>query len=417
MTALSLLLSVVLAAATLGQPADETRPDDEGAGHRPAPSREGDGAPAADLDAPDTDLMRAEDPDGYSDFAMGVVWEPLSIGENETVEVIIERYPEAHEAWVASMEARLRRVAAEQCERGAWRFMELANEMSSELPFDYRSWVSAYLGFLDVSHSPWQRSPVELDIPAMESALEVTADLNFVQYRRNRTAALRAAAESERRELLWQYAAARAFARAAPDDGAPQAPWEVEGLSLDRLRADLEAMQAATRNAWLRVEETQVAWADRLARADAAVRSVWDRVMGFSAVIRLFDVDFWPTLIGGVRLTDAECAVPMESVRPSLSAEYFQASMMSKFAAFALEIPVVTDDESAALYRRHRRALDTWKKARLATSDLTVAVDEAEAALRCGADPDRCDDRPGPPRTDDLPGQQRRRETGKEKHP
>lgn len=81
MTALSLLL----AATTLGQPADETRPDGNGA--------EGE---ALDLNA-----MRAEDPDGFADLAMGAMLDTVLLGETERVEVIAERFPEAHEAWAA----------------------------------------------------------------------------------------------------------------------------------------------------------------------------------------------------------------------------------------------------------------------------------------------------------------------------
>lgn len=402
MTALSLLL----AATTLGQPADETRPDGNGA--------EGE---ALDLNA-----MRAEDPDGFADLAMGAMLDTVLFGETERVEVIAERFPEAHEAWAASMEGRVRRLTAEYCERGAWQMMGMGAVVAPELPVDQRSRLRVHLGFAETSHSVWQAAPGTLRLTEIEHALERAGSIEFLKYRRNRTAALRAAAESERRELRWHDAAIRAFPHAdmvgelAPKPRPPAAG----GLDLDRLRADLETARAAARNAWRPVAAAETAWEDRLARADTVVRSAWKKALAAGQLTQEFEMHFWDTAwVGRVQVEGSECVTPMELVRPSLKAAHFQAAMMSKFTAFALEIPSVTDDESAALYGQYRRSLAKWKEARLAASDLAVAVDEAEIAraLLCRIYPDRCDDRPQPPTTGELPGREGRWETGKEKHP
>ena len=406
MTALSLLLSAVLAAMALGQPADETRPDGNGA--------EGE---ALDLDA-----MRAEDPDGFADLAMGAMLDTVLFGETERVEVVAERFPEAHEAWALSMEGRVRRLTAEYCERGAWQMMGMGAVVAPELPVDQRSRLRVHLGFAEVSHSVWQAAPGTLRLTEVEHALEGAGGIEFLKYRRNRTAALRAAAESERRELRWNDAAVRAFPHAdIVGELAPKPrPAAAGGLDLDRLRADLETARAAARNAWRQVAAAETAWEDGLARADAVARSVWNKALAAGQLTQEFDMHFWETVwIGQVQVEGGECVTPMELVRPSLKAAHFQAAMMSKFTAFALEIPRVTDDESAALYGQYRRSLAKWKEARLAASDLAVAVDEAEVAraLLCRIYPDRCDDRPQPPTTGELPGREGRRETGRENHP
>ena len=405
MTALSLLLSVVLAAATLGQPADETRPDGNGA--------EGE---TLDLDA-----MRAEDPDGFADLAMGAMLDTVLFGETERVEVVAERFPEAREAWALSMEGRVRRLTAEYCERGAWQMMGMGAVVAPELPVDQRSRLRVHLGFAEVSHSVWQAAPGTLRLTEVEHALEGAGGIEFLKYRKNRTAALRAAAESERRELRWNDAAVRAFPHAdMVGELAPKPRPAAGGLDLDRLRPDLETARAAARNAWRQVAAAETAWEDGLARADAAVRSVWKKALAAGQLTQEFDMHFWETVwIGRVQVEGGECVTPMELVRPSLKAAHFQAAMMSKFTAFALEIPRVTDDESAALYGQYRRSLAKWKEARLAASDLAVAVDEAEVAraLLCRIYPDRCDDRPQPPTTGELSGREGRRETGEENHP
>lgn len=401
MTALSLLLSAVLAAMALGQPADETRPDGNGADEgRPAPSREGADEGEGEGEALDLEAMRAEDPDGFADLAVGAMLDTVLFGETERVEVIVERFPEAHEAWVSAMEGRVRRLTAEYCERGAWQMMGIGAVVAPELPVDRRSRLRAHLGFAEVSHSVWQAAPGALRLTEIETALEREGGIEFLEYRKNRTAALRTAAESERRERRWHDAAVRAFPHAdLVGDLAPK-PWPAAaagGLDLDRLRADLETARAAARDTWRQVAAAEAAWEDGLARADAAARSVWEKALAAGELTQEFDMHFWDTVwIGKVQVEGSECVTPMELVRPSLAAAHFQAAMMSKFTAFALEIPRVTDEESAALYGQYRRSLAKWKEARLAVSDLAVSVDEAEIAraLLCRIYPHRCGDRP-----------------------